>query len=61
MKIETESTNELPVFYGCEQPETCRKCGSRTDFEDLPDGTQLHQCLNCGKWYIVEFDESLVF
>ncbi len=46
------------VYIGTDQPETCRFCGSRTDFEELPNEQQLHQCLDCGKRYIVEFDES---
>lgn len=52
---------ELPVFYGTEQPETCRKCGSRTNFDVLSNGLQVHQCLNCARRYVVEFDETIEF
>lgn len=58
MVVEPADFDELPVFYGTEQPETCRKCGARTDFDVLPNGLQVHQCLNCAKRYVVEFDES---
>jgi hypothetical protein len=49
---------ELPVFIGTDQPETCRKCGSRTDFDDIGDGLQLHRCMLCGNQYLVEFEQE---
>jgi len=50
---------DLPIFFGTEQPETCRQCGMRTEFEVLNEQTQLHQCLCCGIKYWVEFDETV--
>ena len=29
-----------------EDPATCPRCGSRTDFKELPEGRQFHECLN---------------
>jgi hypothetical protein len=51
---------DLPVFVGTEQPETCRKCGMRTEFEVLDEQTQLHQCIRCGIEYRLEFDELVI-
>ncbi len=47
------------IYLGTEQRETCRWCGARTDFDVLPSGLQIHQCLNCAKRYLVEFDETM--
>ena len=33
-------------------------CVARTDFDELPNGLQVHQCLNCAKRCMVEFKES---
>ena len=46
------------TYLGTDQPETCRLCGARTDFEELPNNQQLHQCLACKEQYVLEFDES---
>lgn len=48
------------VFVGTDQPETCRWCGARTDFEELTATLQRHKCLRCQLQYFVEFaaDES---
>ncbi len=61
MVADLVAIEELPVFYGTEQPETCRKCGARTDFDVLPNALQVHQCLNCARRYVVEFDDSLEY
>ena len=58
MLVELADIDELPVFYGTEQPETCRKCGVRTEFDDIASWLQVHQCMNCANRYVVEFDES---
>ena len=55
LELEVE---DLPIFFGTEQPETCRKCGVRTEFDDVAGGLQVHQCLTCANRYVVEFDES---
>lgn len=53
-----EHADEEVIYLGTEQPETCRWCGARTDFNVLPSGLQVHTCLNCAKRYMVEFEES---
>ena len=52
-----EMVSHLSIFGGTEQPETCRKCGMRTDFDEVTDKQQLHHCGCCGKQYLVEFDD----
>lgn len=53
----TEPSIDLPIFLGTEQPETCRECGARTEFDEVNSQQQLHQCCDCGKQYFVEFDD----
>jgi hypothetical protein len=36
-----------------DQPVTCPACGSRTDWVDLPDGSQLHTCLRLNHRFFV--------
>jgi len=38
------------------QPTTCGLCGARTDFEEINEVIQLHECLNldCGYKFITE-------
>lgn len=45
---------ELDIFIMTDQPETCRQCGTRTDFIDLSKDTQLHRCGNCQFTYWLE-------
>ena len=51
-------SKQLATFLGTTQPETCRKCGVRTDFDELTSTLQLHHCLLCSRWYFVEFDDQ---
>ncbi len=44
----------LDTFIMTDQPETCRQCGTRTDFETFDDGMQLHRCSNCLFTYFLE-------
>jgi len=44
------STKDLDTFIATDQPETCRHCGTRTDFEQVLD-RQLHTCPTCGCIY----------
>ena len=44
----------LDIFIMTDQPETCRRCGTRTDFEDLSNSRQLHRCINCHFTYWLE-------
>lgn len=44
----------LVTYTMTDQPETCEKCGARTEF--IGERVQLHKCLNCG--YVFLVDES---
>ena len=46
-------------FLASDQPETCRECGTRTNFFDLTPILQFHRCPNCKYSYMLEFE--LVF
>ncbi len=50
---------DLDCYILNDQPTSCGVCGTRTDFEDIDDTTQLHQCLNpeCGYKFIAVDDE----
>jgi uncharacterized Zn finger protein len=45
---------ELDIFIMTEQPETCRQCGTRTDFVDFSKTRQIHECSNCHFTYWLE-------
>lgn len=51
------SSCDLPIFIGIDQPETCRKCGTRTDFDEVEAGLQMRQCVRCANRYVVELEE----
>ena len=51
-------SDQLATFLGTDQPETCRKCGARTDFDELTINKQLHRCFNCDNQYFVEFEDD---
>ena len=57
MQIETTVIKELPIFIGSDQPESCRACGARTEFDVREGGLQVHQCLRCANRYVVEFED----
>ncbi|VAW51808.1 hypothetical protein MNBD_GAMMA05-94, partial [hydrothermal vent metagenome] len=44
-----------------DQPTTCGICAARTEFEDITDEIQLHQCLSpdCGYQFLAEKDEEI--
>ena len=46
--------DNLDVFLMTDQPETCRKCGVRTEWISCKDGSQLHTCPSCDFIYLVE-------
>lgn len=48
---------ELLTFFCSDQPETCRRCGARTDFDETESGLQLHNCHCCGNRYFVTLEE----
>lgn len=55
----------LDIFVMSDQPEQCRQCGCRTEFEDLDSvaqdlrNPQLHECPSCSyKYVLVEDDEE---
>lgn len=37
----------LDIYEMNDQPQCCPKCGTKTDFETLSSGSQLHNCPNC--------------
>lgn len=48
-----------------EDPVNCPKCGSRSDFEEVPDdteGRQLHECLNeaCGHTFLCAPEDAAI-
>lgn len=51
---------DLDVYIASEQPETCRKCGTRVDIEEeSEDGLVWRvRCHRCGYEYLVESDEE---
>ena len=51
-----EQPFDLPLFLGSDQPETCRHCGARTEFDQLSEQKQLRQCTCCGSRYVLEFE-----
>ena len=46
----------MPIAADEDQPITCPKCGSRTDFKDVSARVQLHTCLGCAYSFLCEFD-----
>lgn len=52
------NNHKLDVYIINDQPTVCAVCGARTDFEDVADKVQLHQCLNlnCGYKFLIEED-----
>jgi len=52
----------MTTFIMSDQPEVCRYCGARTEFEEIDDNTQLHECPNCNKKYkLVELKIKDIF
>jgi predicted Zn-ribbon and HTH transcriptional regulator len=49
---------ELSIFLSSDQPETCRQCGCRTEFDVQEDKTELHKCPDCDFTYILEHEED---
>jgi hypothetical protein len=56
MLADYNASRDLPLFIGTDQPETCRKCAARTDFDEVEAGLQVHQCSRCANRYAVEFE-----
>ena len=52
--------DNLDCYILNEQPTTCGLCGARTDFEEINNMMQLHECLNpdCGYKFITEEDKT---
>jgi tRNA(Ile2) C34 agmatinyltransferase TiaS len=48
---------ELDIYYMTDQPETCRKCGTRTTSNDTGK-RQHHTCPSCKYEYILEEDDE---
>ena len=53
----------LDIYLMHDQPTTCPMCSSRTDFEELYDGRQVHTCLNsdCFYQFTTEADDNEQF
>ena len=43
---------------GNDQPATCPRCGSRTNFIELGDAVQQHKCLGCKYEFVLSFEED---
>jgi len=56
------NNHNLNIYILNDQPTTCGICGARTDFYDVTDKVQLHECLNfdCGYQFITEMDEEFL-
>ena len=52
--------SDLEVFTMTDQPETCGQCGSRTEFIQVDERSQLHVCLrvDCQEIFVVEEDDD---
>jgi len=49
---------KLDVFRATDQPEECSQCSSRTDFENINEIQEYHECLNCGFEFILDHTED---
>lgn len=50
-----------PIQVTGEDPTACPKCGTRSHFDELEDGRQVHRCINtehCGHEFVAEADEE---
>jgi len=57
-KIKIKNLDELDVYVNedNDQPTTCPKCGNRTEFLQIADNKQQHQCLSCKYEFFLDFD-----
>jgi len=55
------NNHNLDIYILNDQPTTCGICAARTEFEDITDEIQLHQCLSpdCGYQFLAEKDEEI--
>ncbi len=44
----------LDVYIMTDQPEVCPKCGDRTQFIEVDDNRQQHQCTSCNYQYFLD-------
>ena len=51
-------TEELDTYTSTDQPETCPKCGARTEAEDLAHGQGLFKCRACDYRYVVDYEDQ---
>ena len=58
MKVDDVIYNSLDCYILNDQPMTCGLCGARTDFAEINDGMQIHECLNldCRYKFITEYE-----
>ena len=62
LKNINRNSYNLDIYLMNDQPTECGLCGARTDFKNIEDKIQLHQCLNsnCGYKFITEEDVEFV-
>lgn len=58
MSLQLKSLHELDVYLNGDndQPATCPKCGRRTEFEEISEDKQQHQCTKCGYEFFLDFE-----
>lgn len=56
LKIVDVNHDYLDCYILSDQPTICGLCGVRTDFEEINDVMQIHECLNpeCGYRFITK-------
>jgi len=56
--VPADSRGYLVTASITENPMTCPKCGSRTNFGDLPNNMQIHVCMACNHSFLAEHDDE---
>ena len=56
MRLEEKNNTFFEVFLVDEDIVNCPYCGARTDFIELENSKQLHNCLNCKSEFLTEFE-----
>lgn len=57
MNIKLKNLDELERYTGGENPVTCPKCATRTDFIEISD-VQQHKCTGCEYEFFQDFEEG---
>jgi hypothetical protein len=48
------SLDSLDTYLITDLPIQCPRCQARTEFHDMKDGRQLHNCLSCAYVFVME-------